>query len=260
MIRNNTYQNSAFFNSANFYAGQVLDFKSEIGDYFRLISINSTLAQENAALREKFYQKEHQFLTDSSHVAIDSLFQTSDSATFSPYKLRPARVIKNTFRHANNFITLNIGAEQGVKAGMGVIAPNGVVGRVKNVSRHYATVTSVLHSQMLFSAKIKKNNTFGTIKWDSDDFQYAQLHYIPLHVKPLVGDTIVTSGYNAVFPEGIMIGTISKFAKEQDKSFYTIQVKLSVDFSRLGYVYVVENLRKPELDSLEAKTGIQEDE
>jgi rod shape-determining protein MreC len=139
---------------------------------------------------------------------------------------------------------------------MGVIAPNGAVGRVKTVSRHYSTVTSLLHSQLLVSAKIKKDNTFGTIKWAGGDYRTALLDYIPLHIKPVKGDTILTSGYNTVFPEGIMIGTISSVAKEADKSFYTIRVKLAVDFAQLSYVYVVENPRREEQDSLELEAGI----
>jgi rod shape-determining protein MreC len=109
---------------------------------------------------------------------------------------------------------------------------------------------------MLVSAKIKKNNTFGTIKWTGGDYRHALLDYIPLHIKPAVGDTIVTSGYNTVFPEGIMIGTISSVKKEQDRSFYTIQVKLAVDFAQLAYVYVVESPQKDEREILEENAGI----
>src|SRR5690606_8326650 len=165
-------------------------------------------------------------------------------------------VINNSIRRTNNYLTLAAGTLDGIRPGMGVISPNGAVGRVKTVSKHYATVTSLLHSQMLISAKMKKDNTFGTIKWTGGDYRTALLDYIPLHIKPQVGDTIVTSGYNTVFPEGILIGTISEVERELDKSFYTIRVELSVDFAQLSFVYVVENPRRPEQDSLETEAGI----
>ncbi len=260
IVRYNTYQGAAFFNSANSYVGRVLEFQSRLTDYFRLSSVNSTLARENAVLRQEILRYKLQQQTDSATVLADTMFVTVDSATVAPYYLHAGRVINNSVRRTNNYLTLSVGTADGVKPGMGVIAPNGVVGRVKTVSEHYATVTSLLHSQLLISAKIKKNNTFGTIKWTGGDYRTALLDYIPLHIKPAKGDTIVTSGFNTVFPEGIMIGTISSVEKELDKSFYTIKVKLSVDFAKLSYVYVVENPKKDEREILEQNAGIVTDE
>ncbi|MFD2512997.1 rod shape-determining protein MreC [Pontibacter locisalis] len=256
IVRYNTYQGAAFFNSANKYVGQVLDFQSGITDYFRLASVNSTLARENAALREEVLQYKRVELIDSTSALDTTFFAKTDTLKASPYILHAGRVINNSIRRSNNTLTLAIGTADGVEPGMGVISPNGVVGRIKTVSKNYATATSLLHSQMLISAKIKKNNTFGTIKWTGGDYRTALLDYIPLHVKPEKGDTIVTSGFNTVFPEGIMVGTISGVEKEQDKSFYTIRVKLAVDFAQLSYVYVIENTVKQEREELEQNAGI----
>jgi rod shape-determining protein MreC len=256
IVRYNTYQGAAVFNSANTYVGQVLEFQSSVTDYFRLASVNSTLAQENAALRQELMRYSQTAQADSTEQMDTTFYASTDSARVAPFILRAGRVINNSIRRTNNYLTLSIGSKDGVKPGMGVISTNGTVGRVKTVSKHYATVTSLLHSQMLISAKIKKDNTFGTIKWTGGDYRTALLDYIPLHVKPERGDTVVTSGYNTVFPEGIMVGTISSVEKEADKSFYTIRVKLSVDFAQLSYVYVVESTRRPEQDSLELAAGL----
>ncbi|MBF9251749.1 rod shape-determining protein MreC [Pontibacter sp. 172403-2] len=260
IVRYNTYQGAAFFNSANKYVGQVLEFQSGVTDYFRLASINSTLARENAVLREEVLQYKAMAQLDSTRQLDTTYYAPSDTAQVLPYILHAGRVINNSVRRTNNYLTLSIGTADGVQPGMGVIASNGVVGRVKTVSEHYATVTSLLHSQMLLSAKIKRDNTFGTIKWPGGDYRTAQLEYIPLHVNPVKGDTIVTSGFNTVFPEGVMVGTISSVKKESDKSFYTIRVKLSVDFAQLSYVYVVENPHQDERIKLEQNAGILTDE
>lgn len=262
IVRYNTYQGAAFFNSANKYVGQVLEFQSGITDYFRLTNINKTLAGENAKLRQELMMYRQQSLTDSVASLDSTYYAATDSSKTSPYPyvLHAGRVINNSVRRMNNYLTIAAGTADGVKPGMGVIAPNGVVGRVKTVSEHYATVTSLLHSQLLISAKIQKSETFGTVRWPGGDYRTAMLDYIPLHVKPEQGDTIVTSGFNTVFPEGIMVGTISSIEQEPDKSFYTIQVKLSVDFAQLSYVYVVENTGKPEREILEQNAGIVTDE
>ncbi|AKD03025.1 rod shape-determining protein MreC [Pontibacter korlensis] len=260
IVRYNTYQGAAFFNSASRYVGQVLEFQSGITDYFRLTDVNQTLASENAALRQELMQYRQAALIDSTATLDTTYFATTDTSQAYPYMLHASRVINNSVRRMNNYLTIAKGTADGVKPGMGVVAPNGVVGRVKTVSEHYATVTSLLHSQMLISAKIKKDGTFGTIKWLGGDYRTALLDYIPLHVKPEEGDTVVTSGFNTVFPEGITVGTISSVEQEPDKSFYTIGVQLSVDFAQLSYVYVVENTRKEERDTLEQNAGILPDE
>ncbi|MBB6609952.1 rod shape-determining protein MreC [Pontibacter sp. Tf4] len=263
IVQYNTYQGAAFFNSANRYVGRVLEFQSGVTDYFNLATVNNTLARENALLRQELLTYRQAGITDSTSrldttlvVPVDTTIVDSLRTGPQTFNLHAGRVINNSVRRTNNYLTLSIGTKDGVEPGMGVIASNGVVGRVKTVSDNYSTVTSLLHSQMLISAKIKKNNTMGTIKWQGGDYRTAILDYVPLHVKLAKGDTIVTSGFNTVFPEGIMVGTISSVAKEADKSFYTIKVKLAVDFAQLSYVYVVENLQKAERDTLEYKAGI----
>jgi rod shape-determining protein MreC len=275
-VTNSSYQRAAFFNSANNYAGQVLARRTQVTDYFRLADLNKELAAENAALRQQLFPPDSvQRLADS--VAVPPvpgdtlkrirwvgpatrpdtiiLGQQKLPARDASYPLLPARVINNTLRNVDNYLTLNIGALDGVKAGQGIVASAGVVGRVKVVSEHYATVTSLLHSKTSVSAKIKRDGTFGSIRWPGDDPTIALLDYIPRQNKLVKGDTIVTSGYNAIFPEGIFIGTIASFLKEPDKNFWTVRVKLGVNFSNLTYVYVVTSRPKVERDTVEARTG-----
>jgi len=66
-----------------------------------------------------------------------------------------------------------------------------------------------------------------------------------------VGDTIVTSGYSSIFPEGILIGEITEFEKNSQDNFYTIKVKLSVDFKNIQNVYLIKNLLRKEQLQLE---------
>ena len=79
----------------------------------------------------------------------------------------------------------------------------------------------------------------------------VQFKYIPRHVKPAVGDTVVTSGFNAIFPEGIMIGTISEVDLSPEALTYDLKVVLSQDFRKLSYVSVVKSNLKAEQDKLE---------
>ena len=174
------------------------------------------------------------------------------AARDAAYPLLPARVISNSLRAVDNYLTLNVGTADGVQPGLGVLSAGGVVGQVKSVSQHYATVFSLLHSKMAVAAKIKRDGTFGSVKWPGDDYSHALLDYIPRQNRLVRGDSVVTSGYNSVFPEGVFVGTIESFEKEPDKNFWTVYLRLGVDFSRLTYVYVVHDRPRTERDSLEA--------
>ena len=277
-VTNNSYQRAAFFNSANAYAGTVLVRRTQVTDYFHLTEINQQLAAENAALRQQLFPADSSrrqadsvavppARTDSLHrvryrrpaARPDTLLlaQQRLPARDPSYPLIPARVINNMLHNVDNYLTLNVGSADGVLPGKGVVAAAGVVGRVKVVSAHYASVTSLLHSKTTIASKIKRDGTFGTIKWLGDDPTHALLDNVLRETRVVKGDTVVTSGYNSVFPEGVFIGTVDSFVKEPDKNFWTIRVRLGVNFANLTYVYVVSSRPKAERDTLEVHSGMQ---
>ncbi|HEY3403644.1 MAG TPA: rod shape-determining protein MreC, partial [Ohtaekwangia sp.] len=98
---------------------------------------------------------------------------------------------------------------------------------------------------------LKRTGHFGTIQWEGRDPDRISYKYIPRHVNPAVGDTVVTSGYSAVFPEGVMIGTIDKVELQKEALFYDLTVKLSQDFRKLSFVTIVKSQLKHEQDSVE---------
>ena len=98
----------------------------------------------------------------------------------------------------------------GITPGMGVMSAVGIVGKVKAVSDHFATVVSLLHPAMQVSAKLSHSGVLGTIQWTGRDPFRAQLLYVPRHVQIELGDAVVTSGYNATFLAGTMIGHVER--------------------------------------------------
>ena len=140
---------------------------------------------------------------------------------------------------------------------MGVLTANGIVGKVKAVSANFATVSSLLHKGVYVSATINRNNTFCSLNWDGNDIRSSKLLYVPRHIPVQVGDTILTSGYNAVFPENLMIGIVEKFELEESSPFYDIDVMLSNDFTQLSYVYIVKNPDRSEQIELETRSVLE---
>lgn len=241
LVANNSPQGAAFFNSSNAIVGSVLETRSDVVDFFSLAEANDALLEENSRL-----MKELKLLSsdpDSSMISLDSALSVN-------YEFRGARVISNSLRFAENHVTINKGENDGIKPGMGIFNEKGVVGRVKSVTGNYAVGFSLLNTDLLTSSIIKSTGDFGSINWDGKDSKIAKMLYVPRHVKAQVGDTVVTSGYGAVFPKGINIGVISKVDQSSDPSYLDIDVTLTTDFSKISYVYIVENNQKEELDSL----------
>ncbi len=246
IIKSNYYQQSVFINSSNSFSGGIYKTKSNITDYFSLKITNKILAEENALLRNSM---QNAYLKTNNKI-----FVVNDTMYQQQYEYVEAAVISNSFNRINNYLTLNKGYNQGLRKEMGVITSQGVVGIIKDVSANFSTVTSVLHSKSKISAKIKKNNYIGTVVWEGGDYRMATLKDIPTHVKISSGDTIVTSGYSLIFPGDIMIGTIYLYDINKGNDFYDIKIRLTTDFNKVSYVYVVKSLMKDELEALKAKS------
>lgn len=230
-------------NSTNAISGGFYERYSELTDYINLKEVNEDLARENERLRERQIGS-YQRLFGENILVKDTILKKK-------YRFAKAKVINNSTNRQNNYLTLNIGALNGVESGMGVIGPSGVVGVVKNVSKNYASVLSVLHRSAKISAKLKHTQYFGSLQWDGKNYRSAILKDIPNHVALSTGDTIVTSGYSATFPEGIAIATIEEFNKVEGENFYDIRVNLVNDFKNISLVYVVKNSYKLEQEQLE---------
>lgn len=246
IIQNNQYQGASFFNSSNTLIAGINSFSHGVGEYFSLGETNRLLAEENAELRKKLEQY-NQRLTrlDTGNV--------SDHDIINRYDFVSAKVVNNSVARFTNFITINKGEDDGIASGMAVISTLGAVGKVKSVSDHYSVVTSLLNTDVMVSATIKRTGHFGSVQWEGQNPSIVNLDFIPRHVVPVVGDTVVTSGYNAIFPEGIMVGTIEEVKLNDEALFYQLKVKLAQDFTKLSYVVVVKSTLKHEQDSLEQK-------
>ncbi len=253
LVRNNAYHSASFFHTSNIVAGRVLSVRHNIVQYFNLPDVNDKLAGENAKLRETLASQQVPVIVETLP---DSIMATKP---VEDYKYLAARVINNSTGLVHNYITINKGRLSGVEPGMGVITAQGVVGKVKAVSANFATVSSIMHTDVFVSAAVKRNNTLCTINWDGKSVQSAKLLYLPRHIPVQVGDTILTSGYNAVFPEKLMIGVVQNFELDNNSSFYDIDVLLANDFSQLSYVYIVKNPSREEQIRLETQSTDQDE-
>ncbi len=243
-VKSHSYHRSQYINSSNAVSGYTYNQISSVKDYFGLRQKNDDLARENARLKEILFNKKDTVL-ESKIVVSDIL---------SNFVVRRAKVIKNSYSKQENFLTLDRGTFEGLKSDMGVISDRGVVGIIEKTSKNFATVISILHTKNSLNGKIKNSDHFGSITWDGKNAGYVQLIDVPKLATLKKGDTIVTGAQSAIFPENIPIGKIDKIFEEKATNKFVINVRLFNDMTSLGYVYVIENKKKKEQQTLETET------
>lgn len=242
IVQNTHYQRSVMLGWTTAIVGTWSSQVSSFGEYFHLKTENEKLAAENARLRAHLNESYLSYTTPS--------FTVDDTVYNQRYSYTEAKVIKNTWTKRNNYLMINKGSAQGVHPDMAVISPQGVVGVVLNCTKNFATIMPVLHSSSQHSVSVRRTKTNGTLLWDGKDYRYATVIDIPTTYKLYKNDTIVTSGMANDFPEGIPVGYVESFDSEKNNGFYKIKIKLSTDFNKLGYVYIVENRFRAEQDAL----------
>ncbi len=244
VFSHNSYQKSKYLNSSNRISGKIYETYNSVIQYFRLAEVNKDLAAENARLLNIIENM------SGIEVATDSVISNRIAAD-SAYRFIPARIINNSVNKPFNYITLNKGRKDGIKSDQGIISDKGIAGVVTHVSSSYSVGLSLLNSRWSVSAMLKNSGYFGSLTWRGGNYRTAELTEIPLHVDVAPGDTVVTSGYSSVFPEGIMIGIIEGFTRPDGENYYAIKVELATDFKSLSYVEVIVNLNRPEIEELE---------
>lgn len=242
------YQQSIFFSSANYVAGMVYDAAGVVTSYFHLKDANEDLLDRNIWLEQRVAFLEKALAEETGDTLTSKVGGKPLPGGYWTFK---AHVIKNSLNLADNYITLDKGSAAGVRPDMGVVGAAGVVGIVYRTSPRYSLVIPLLNSKSSVSCKIQGSDYFGYLKWEGDDPCYAYLKDLPRHAEFSLGDTVVTSGFSSVFPQGLMVGTVDDMADSNDGLSYLLKVKLATDFGKLGSVRILARSGQDEQKALE---------
>lgn len=252
ILRNRNFQSTAIFNSANAVSAKSYEAVANTKEYLALKEENQKLAQENAMLKNLMRSRSFEMIRVGTLVKNDTLYKQK-------YFYLSAKIINNSTNLRSNYLTLNIGSEQGIQHDMAIINSEGIVGVVKDVSRNFSSALSILHKDVRVNCKLKKDGSYGPLSWEKDDdYETATITDIPLHARFKEKDTIVTSALSSIFPEGIMVGTVKSFERKSGDSYFTIKVKLATQYKKLNHVYVIRNVFKAEQDSLQLQSQKQD--
>jgi rod shape-determining protein MreC len=217
----NPYQHYVWMTSAGRVTSSIYGVAANITSYFHLHDINEDLQHRTADLELEVINLRRQLRNAQEQLYADSI---ANDTVVQPFNFIIAHVISNSVSRTHNYITIEKGS--------------------------LARIISLLNPKMRLSCKVKGREFFGSLVWDGRSPSEALLEEMPRHERFHKGDTIVTSGYSSVFPEGIPVGTIISHEKEHDDNFYALRIKLFTDFTTLSTVRVISNDMRPELDAI----------
>ncbi|WP_185873312.1 rod shape-determining protein MreC [Blattabacterium cuenoti] len=225
-------------NGSNFIVGNIYKTIYELQNYFFLKKENENLLNENSRL--------HNESVFSKIIKTPDNFIKRNIEYLQEYTFTPVKIIGNSIHKQENYMIINKGSLDGIKADMGLILSNGIAGIIIKTTPHFSTAISLLNLRVKINARIKKNKNFGTIIWNGISYRYVILHDIPKYCNINIGDIIETDGKSETFPEGIPIGIIKSYKLDNEHASFIIKVRLFSDFSNIGNAYVVTNIFKKE--------------
>lgn len=192
---------------------------------------NSELQQEmNLLLLENQQLREHFLENQRLKALLDFKQQFS-------YTMLPAEIIGRDPSSWFKTILVNRGTETGVQRGSGVISPHGVVGTVIETTLHSSKVLLITDQNSAIDILAKRSRVRGILEGLAENA--CAVNYVVKQEDIRQGDKIIASGLNAVFPRGIIVGTVTETSNNSDGFFKNIAVVPAVDFSKLNEVLIV---------------------
>jgi len=143
-------------------------------------------------------------------------------------------------------LTINKGETEGVRKGMAVISPEGVVGQILKAAPHYATVLLITDYNSAVDSIVQKTRARAIVEGKGEN--RCQLKYLLRAEEVSAGDVVLTSGLSGNFPKGLLIGEIRGVEKKGRGVFQYAELVPSADLTRLEEVLVITDLVFPSLD------------
>lgn len=260
-LNDGAYKQGLRFYVATGLTGRLNELMTKAYGYLEMYEYNQSLLGENARLEQELVLLRRQVVDAQAAQTFPQVMATDSAGLTESYVT--ARVVNLRVEGAESYYVINKGKAQGIRADMPVMSATGVVGAIMMASEHYSIVIPVINPKIKLSCTVKGKEFKGQLSTPG----YNRPVYfggVPLHNTIAKGDTLVTSGYSYIFPEGLMVGTV----EAQDQSgavgaaaaFGTFRVKLATDFDKLKHVYVFLSEPLTEAKVLEDSLAISHDE
>jgi rod shape-determining protein MreC len=208
-------------------------------DYFALVSV----ARQNYILREQLYQaSEKSNLWQETELANDRLRNLLDFHRNIAEQVVAAEVIGKDPSAWFKTVIIDKGKADGLSRGLPVVMPQGIAGQVIETANHYSKVMLIIDRNSAVDALVQRTRARGVIKGESTD--QCRLDYVLRKRDVRVGDIVVSSGFDGVYPKGLRIGRVSEVIEHDAQIFHEVFITPFVDFEKLEEVLVVLDVQK----------------
>jgi len=227
LVRHDGSAQSSWFRTTGSIAAGVEEQQRQWRDYLELAEKNTALAEQNAALRARLLSMERQgeWSLDTAH----------------GWRVMTGRLIKGPDGHPRSMALGTPGSGGGLTVGMGVLSGGVAIGTVIDVGDQYARILPMLNTAGTWSARIGRGGPVVPLIWDGADADRLSLSDVPRHARAEEGDTVFTSGFDLVFPDGLPIGTVKSSQMSSGSDFKTVYVSPLVDVRSIQHLDYIRN-------------------
>jgi rod shape-determining protein MreC len=203
-------------------------------NYFFLVSV----AHENETLKEslnQYVEKKNEWREIGlANTRLRNLLNFQKAPT---HQVVAAEVIAKDPSGWFKTVIIDKGSSDGLHKGLPVVLPTGIAGQVIEVSGRYAKVMLIVDRNSAVDALVQRSRARGIIKGESAD--QCRFEFVLRKHDAQIGDTVIASGLDGVYPKGLRIGRVSDLSQRSSDIFYEITVTPFVDFEKLEEVLVI---------------------
>ena len=192
---------------------------------------NQMLGREIKRLRQE------NVLLQESALANQRLRKLLEFKKSIPQKLAAAEVVGVDASLYFESFSINKGRKEGIKEGMAVLSPDGVVGKILRVTDSFSVVLLLIDQGFALDTLVQRTRTQGVVEGIGGGL--CQMKYVLGSEDVRLGDLVIASGLEGFFPKGTIVGKAVSLNKDKLSSFQKVIIKPMVDFKKTEEVFVI---------------------
>jgi rod shape-determining protein MreC len=192
---------------------------------------NQRLKQESAILQRRISQLEEHARETQRLQGLLAMRQTSRANYLA------ARIVGKDATNWFKTLLIDRGSQAGLRRNLPVVAPDGLVGRVVEVTPYMAKVQLITDPVSASGGLLQRTRVTGIVSGNLG--AGLRMRYLPLLADVAVGDEVVTSGMGGVFPKGIPVGRVTAVERKSGALFLEAVLQPKVDLGRLEEVLIL---------------------
>jgi rod shape-determining protein MreC len=225
-----------------------------ISDSAKYFSVHNELVQENYMLKQQAFEQKvklqrlHTLEAENEHLR---------SLLGGDIPIHP-RAILGDISHTGrdpfrNVVIVNRGSQHNIQAGEAVVDSKGVIGQVTRVYPFSSEVTLITDKSLSIPVQVERNQLRAIAFGQSGNT--LDIPYLPTNVDIKIGDKLVTSGIDGIYPSGLAVATVTKIEQDPESPFAKIVSTPTAEVSHHLQLLILELPEAKEVDMLKLESG-----